>query len=245
MLYKRWYFRYINLIFFIIILIICAVYSSVSWKKREYPLAYWLWAGITAKEAPTNSEFYVYQGVITRVKNNLAYQRIGLYPHPLKSQKLYLVYRLEGSLPDATAVVAIFLSGATKWQRHYLKVDGLQLDFDSPTAKLVTYGDFLKKIRQQLPKQYALSITGLGDWVINGNKQLQQSIATVTDEIVFQLYQGRHPLPDMQNYIRALKNYPLPFRIGLLVGFPDKKHIAFLSKNANFFGPIYFIQRNL
>jgi hypothetical protein len=225
-------------IIFIAVIILCVIYFSISSKEKTYPPAYWLWAGITANDAPQDSEFYVYQGLITT-----KYERIGLFPHPLKNKKLYLVYRLQRNLPDATAVVTIFLNGATKWQRHHLTVTGLQIDFDSPTAKLATYGDFLKKVRAQLPKQYALSITGLGDWIIHGDKQLQQSIATVTDEIVFQLYEGRHPLPDIQNYVQALKHYPSPFRIGLLMGYPDKKIIASLSKNANFYGPIYFIQK--
>jgi hypothetical protein len=226
------------------IIFVFALCASFLFKGKEYPPAYWLWAGITADDAPANAEFYVYQGLITTDKSGSSYQRIGLYPHPLKNQKLYLVYRFKGQLPDPAFIMKIFLNGARQWQRHHLKVSGLQLDFDSPTAKLAMYGDFLKNVHQQLPKQFALSITGLGDWVIHGNKALQKSIASATNEVVFQLYQDRNPLPNRQYYINALKDYPFPFRVGLLANFPDKKEIAFLSRNVRFCGPIYFIQKN-
>jgi hypothetical protein len=209
-------------------------------KEEKYHVSYWLWAGITSKDVPPNSESYVYQGLIT----HNTYRRIGLYPHPINCKKLYLVYRLEGALPDAAAVVSIFQSSAAQWQAHSVIPNGLQLDFDSPTSKLLIYSKFLKEVRKQLQYQYALSITGLGDWAIYGDKQAMQSIKEVTDEVVFQLYQGWSPLPDIENYVQALKNYPMPFRVGLLSRYPSENYIAILNKNHNFNGVIYFVQKN-
>lgn len=229
--------KYITLI---IILLLSSVVVTLALKEEKYPISYWLWAGITSKDVPPNAESYVYQGLITPSM----YRRIGLYPHPIKSKKLYLVYRLEGALPDAATVVSIFQRSAVQWQNHSAIPNGLQLDFDSPTSKLLIYSNFLKEIRKRLPQQYALSITGLGDWAIYGNKQAMQSIAEVTDEIVFQLYQGWVPLPDIENYVKAFKNYPMPFRVGLLSRYPSKNYIAILKKNHNFNGVIYFIQKS-
>lgn len=235
----------------IIILVISLTCLSLAYYRLilcniNYSTSYWVWAGITSKDAPPDSELYIYQGLITNdINNGTIYARHGLYPHPLKSKKLYLVYRLEGNLPDAQEVVKIFQNSVARWQVHSINPTGLQLDFDSPTSKLLIYSNFLKKIRDNLPASYDLSITGLGDWSIRGNKKVMESISAVTDEIVFQLYQGYYPLRDIEDYIRKLRKYPLPFRVGLLSHYKNEQYLAILEKNVNFKGVIYFIQKRL
>lgn len=205
--------------------------------------AYWLWAGITARDAPLDGEYYIYQGLITLGEQQTNYKHIGLYSYPLKAKQIYLVYRFGKKLPDPRASVTTFLKEAEKWKRHHVKVKGLQIDFDCGTRQLGMYGEFLKMLRQCLPKQYSLSITGLGDWVMDGDKNSLQIIASNTDEIVFQLYQGRKPIPSSQFYINALKKYPFPFRIGLLARYANKNDTRILNHNSNYKGVIYFIQR--
>jgi hypothetical protein len=219
------------------ILIIIFAFNKPEDKLPE--TAYWLWAGITANDAPPHSNLYVYQGQITEK----TYERLGLYPYPIDHKNLYLVFRLEGNLPEATRVVEIFMNNEAMWEKHSVKLTGIQLDFDSPTAKLLIYSDFLHEIRKQLPKQYKLSITGLGDWAIHGAKETMHLIANNTDEIVFQLYQGRTQLTSIASYISGLKKYPYPFKIGLLHNNKSVVEISELNSNANFKGIIYFIQR--
>ena len=207
-------------------------------------VSYWLWAGLTAHDVPTNSELYIYQGRIYTDSANSTYERQGLFPHPLKSSKLFLVYRLEGQLPTAEGLVDIFEHSLTRWQRHPVAVTGIQLDFDSPTSKLIVYSRFLEDVRRQLPKQYALSVTGLGDWVMTGNQEAMRSITISTDEIVFQLYQGRQPLEDIEDCISELAHYSLPFRIGLVSGFAPPESAEKVRDNPNFHGIIYFVLRD-
>lgn len=212
-------------------------------KRQNYHVSYWLWAGITADNAPSDAELYVYQGLITSHDRRMNYRRIGLYPHPIKCTKLFLVYRLEGSLPDPKKLVSIFEDSASQWQRHNIEPVGVQLDFDSPTSKLLIYSNFLKNVRKLLPAKYALSITGLGDWAVYGNINVMKSIAHTTNEIVFQLYQGWLPLPNTPDYIRTLSKYPLKFRVGFLSRYPNENYIAILKQNRKFNGVIYFIQK--
>lgn len=229
-----------------ILLALLLLWYANNHQQSVYRTSYWLWAGITAADAPTNSELYVYQGLIFSKDGLSIYERHGLYPYPIKAQKLYLSYRLEGSLPDPQFVVQTFENTLKKWERHRVLISGVQLDFDSPTSKLLVYSDFLSEIRHRLPKQYELSITGLGDWAVYGDKQAMQSISENTNEIIFQLYQGRKELLDVGTYINALSKYPLPYRIGLLVANPqNKNYIALLRKNPNFKGVVYFIQKDL
>ncbi|MEW6049700.1 MAG: DUF3142 domain-containing protein [Candidatus Zixiibacteriota bacterium] len=223
------------------------IFSGVSLYRdsasRRDHVSYWLWAGLTAKDAPANSELYVFQGRISTDGGKTFYERQGLCPHPLKSSKLFLVYRLEGQLPDAKDVVDIFERSVAQWQRHPVSVSGIQLDFDSPTSKLIAYSHFVEEVRRQLAQNFALSITGLGDWAINGNQETMQSISSSTDEIVFQLYQGRRPLREIEIYIRELSEYPMPFRIGLISGAEIPTSVNTLKVNPNFQGIVYFIKK--
>jgi hypothetical protein len=205
--------------------------------------SYWIWAGITAKDAPVNSELYVYQGIIVTKELSSTYQRIGLYPHPIKSEKLYLSFRLEGDLPESQFVMDAFNQNIKGWKRHKVEITGIQIDFDSATSKLLKYSDFLRDLRSHLPKEYALSITGLSDWAVHGNQKTMSDIVNVTDEVVFQLYQDRDSVENIDFYIHYLSKYPFPFRVGLLANKNNSEYINHLRTNSNFRGIIYFIQK--
>ncbi len=228
----------------ILILVLVGVLSMGRADDQPRPVSYWLWAGISAEDAPPNSDLYVYQGRIYTDDGGSSYSRLGLYPYPLKCTRLFLVYRLDGQLPEAGFVVDQFLKNVAWWHSHPVSVNGLQLDFDSPTSKLADYGDFLSDVRKMLPGNYDLSVTGLGDWVFGGNKDALLSISSSVDEIVFQLYQGRQSLPDVGDYVFKLKEYARPFKIGLLYGAPAAASVRAMEANPNFRGTIYFIQKD-
>jgi hypothetical protein len=71
-------------------------------------------------------------------------------------------------ISSADAVRAILSALAADLDRaedDQAKVIGLQLDFDVPTRLLPNYTAILKNIRDQLPKELQLSITGLPTWL--------------------------------------------------------------------------------
>jgi hypothetical protein len=214
-----------------------------SHHTAQASTAYWIWAGITEKDAAPDHALYIYQGVFTPYHASIDYQHKGLHPYPAHAPAVYLVYRLKDELPDPDLMVKIFKTQAMHWQGHGVQIIGIQLDFDSPTAKLLTYGHFLEDFRHILPAHYRLSVTGLGDWIINAKKSDLRVISKHVDEIVFQLYQGRHDLPTMTPYFDRLKSYPTPFKIGLLQQNDYTAKIHLLEKNKNFKGIIYFIQK--
>lgn len=205
--------------------------------------SYWIWAGITANDAPNNAELYIFQGQINTNKTQSTFRRGGLFPHPIKSPPIYLVYRLEGTLPAAEYVTAIFKKDAANWQHHNVEIQGLQIDFDSATSKLLIYSKFLRDLRHHLGQNDKLSITGLGDWAVQGNRDTIKDITDTVDEVVYQLYQDRHTLPDADYYVTALERYPFPFRIGLLEKDRKASYSTTLSKNPYYQGEIYFIQK--
>lgn len=158
--------------------------------KKQTPLDYWIWAGIRPEKHMAHSVLYLYQGEISITKGRVTYERAGLYPHP-RAKAIFLVYRIVGELPSPHVIARLFESSANLWHRHHVNVVGMQLDFDSPTSKLLQYNNFLYKIRHYLPSTYKVSITGLGDWVISGDQKILREMSKYTDEIIFQLYQGR------------------------------------------------------
>jgi hypothetical protein len=225
----------------LLIIILAAGAGFVLFGQKNQPISYWIWSGITADDAPKNSELYVYQGLIVGPD----YSRHGLYPHPIEITKLHLTYRINGDLPKVETVLKVFQTNVEQWQRHQVRVYGLQLDFDSATSKLLIYGNFLKELRKQLSSEYALSITGLGDWIVFGDKQAMKNISLATQEIVFQLYQGRRPLANIDSYLNLLSKYPLPFRVGFLFNEFSSRQVKILKKNPNYRGAILFIQKSL
>lgn len=226
------------------IIVAVALYLFFSMNHTKNPgKAYWLWAGITENLAPKNSNLYIYQGFIQNDRNLTNYQHRGLYAYPISCNKCYLVYRIDPSLPDAKQVVTVFLNDAKKWEKHQVAIRGLQIDYDSPTKQLALYSRFLSELRKYLPFKYELDITGLGDWITAGNIRSLKAIAASTEDIVFQLYDGRHPLNHASYYIQALKRYPFPFRLGVLQTHPLSHELRQLKNNPNFQGVIYFIQK--
>lgn len=205
---------------------------------------YWLWAGLTAHDAPAGADLYVFQGRVFTHDGVSSYERLGLFPHPVLASKLVLVYRLEGQLPSPETAVSLFLDNAARWQRHRVAVAGIQFDFDSPTARLQQYGVFLDSVRTSLPGHYELSVTGLGDWIQAESREPLVRISESVEEIVFQLYQGRYPLPNIDDYIAALVDYPYPFRIGLVTLHAAPESIGRLRSNPSFRGVTYFVLRS-
>ena len=104
------------------------------------------------------------------------------------------------------------------WARTSPHVAGLQLDFDARTRHLDRYAAFLEQVRTTLPRRYKLSITGLMDWSANGDPEQLRRLAGTVDEVVIQTYQGRSTIPGYDTYFRRMRDFPVPFRVGLVEG---------------------------
>ena len=102
------------------------------------------------------------------------------------------------------------------------------------------YIAFLTTLRQQLPEQYALSITGLLDWSNHTSPELVNQLADVVDEVVIQTYQGSHTIPTYAAYLSRLANLKIPFKIGL-VQHGEWQTSAYLQQSAWFRGYVVFL----
>lgn len=207
--------------------------------RAENYQSFWLWAGVRPQPALSHAkDIYLLAGEISdQGATHVISQRSAL-PH-LVGPDVWIVYRAQ-TLSWDDAVFANVLAHVQSWQAQGNKLVGLQIDFDAGTKHLERYAIFLKRLRDKLPKEFKLGVTGLLDWSANGDPVGLDALADVVDEVVLQIYQGRHVIPGYETYLARLNKLKLPFRIGLLQG--GEWHApASLTRNPNFRGYVVFL----
>ena len=180
--------------------------------------AFWLWAGVRAQPsvlARANRLYLLAREVRPGNPADLIDQRPGI-PR-VQGSEVWMVLRV-GTLRWTPAIYRQVLTDLTRWRKAGNRVVGIQIDFDARTRHLQDYAVFLKDLRQRLPADCQLSITGLLDWSANGDPAGLDALAGVVDEVVLQIYQGRHVIPGYESYLSRLGRLKIPFRIGLLQG---------------------------
>ncbi|MCL2161736.1 MAG: DUF3142 domain-containing protein [Betaproteobacteria bacterium] len=180
--------------------------------------AFWLWAGVRAQPsvlACANRLYLLSREVRPGNPARLIDQRPGI-PR-LQDTEVWMVVRVE-TLQWTPAIYRQVLRDLARWREASNRVVGIQIDFDARTRHLQHYAAFLKDLRQRLPADCQLSITGLLDWSANGDPAGLDALAGVVDEVVLQIYQGRSVIPGYESYLSRLGRLKIPFRVGLLQG---------------------------
>lgn len=199
------------------ILLFLSVAANTTSAKQDLTeqASYWIWAGIGVPADSQGKNLFLYQGVFRKNGHGIEYARKGLYPYYLRAKEVHLVFRLE-ALDSSQSFKNAILMIISHWEQKKTGIRGIQIDFDSPTGKLERYYHFLKDMRSWLPTRYALTITGLGDWLLLDQPKLLHDLSSCTDEIVFQLYSGHRYVSGLGRYLHELQLLDIPFKIGLL-----------------------------
>ena len=177
---------------------------------------FWLWGAVKPQPVLRQAQrLYLLQGHISQQGEAVRLQPQGLPPSPLKVPELWLSYRV-ATLEWQPGVVRDLLRQRAAWQAKGNRVIGIQIDFDAATPKLASYADFLRGLRQQLPADCQLGITGLLDWGANGDVTTLNGLSGVVDELVVQTYRGRATVDHYTHYLPALRRLTLPFKLGLV-----------------------------
>lgn len=190
--------------------------------------AFWLWGGVKPQVVlNTAKTLYVLQGDVSaplsasrsasrsEPKNpQLVFQGMGV-PHSRLPMPVWLVFRAK-NLDFSPATIADIIGRLDAWRNAGNRVVGVQIDFDAGTRQLSQYAQFLTEFRQKLPRDYALSATGLLDWAQNARIYDINALAGVIDELVIQTYQGKQTVPHYDAYLRRLSQIEIPFKIGLV-----------------------------
>lgn len=208
-------------------------------NAREHP-AFWLWSGVKASDALQNAQtVYLHQGEVLTRTGAVVFQRLGLPVSRLTFPQIWLTVRFT-TLDTPEAVAPRIIRLMQSWQAAGNHVVGLQVDFDAATYQLAKYAHFLRQLRQQLPEEFALGVTGLLDWAKTGEVATLNTLPV--NELVVQSYQGRHTVSNYQHYLPALSGLRIPFKLGLVQnGEWDPKAEAQLLNSPWYRGTVVFM----
>lgn len=167
-----------------LILVLLSVYFSgrpCALAVSEVPIAFWAWR----TQAPTEIEV---QTALAATNAKTLFQRAGQFDFAggevkrirnvsgnlPKAPELHFVYNgtrkllseLERIETDKFAGVMAdtYRSDLSRASDENVEVKGIQLDLDVPTRLLPKYTELLRRVRELLPPNAALSVTGLPTW---------------------------------------------------------------------------------
>jgi hypothetical protein len=206
----------------------------------EAPGAVWLWAGVPFSQVPEAAGIiYVYQGVIVEHGGAVDVVHRGVYPIGGDTRVIVPVVRFRGQ-PPAEAVARHLEALAAAWEARGRTVRMVQIDRDVPSGRVGALADFVTGVRAHLDRRYALSVTGLADWLVAAPRADLLRLSHAADEIVFQLYHEHHQVPRIERYDTALAAFEAPFKVGVLQGMAVPRRA---SRSANWRGSVTFLLR--
>jgi len=225
-----------------LLLLASPAFGAVDARDHD---AFWLWSGVAPqpvlKQAKT---LYILQGQINSTRRaparGVQFIAQGMSVPRITQGEVWVVYRAH-TLHWPESVYTQMLGQVQRWRDAGNPVIGIQIDFDARTQYLHEYVAFLKDLRQRLPKDLRLSITGLMDWSSNASPEAIAQLKGVVNEVVVQTYQGRHSIPDYAAYLPRMNRLGVPFKIGLIQG-GDWEAPGYLKGNEWFRGYVVFLQ---
>lgn len=201
-------------LFVVMATFVASIYGSLR-RPLSVDVAWWVWAGIGLDEVPADAPVYLYQGLFSHNRQGERFEPRGYFPHPLDRSGIALVFRFDELIP-AEFASKVINRRIERWRRHAVVIREIQLDFDSPTARLSSYAVFLARMRKGFPRYMKFTITGLGTWLLEGEPEDIAAIYQSVDAIVFQLYRGRKQVEKIDRYLTPLTEFEYPFKVGLL-----------------------------
>ncbi|CAG9203206.1 conserved exported hypothetical protein [Paraburkholderia sabiae] len=225
-------------------LLLCARITSAGTVDAAQYDAFWLWAGVRTQPVLDNARtVYVLQGQIeaareddTQVRFIAQRASVPMLPHA----KTWLVYRAH-TLRWTPRIEQIMLAQMQRWRASGRTITGIQIDFDARTRHLDDYFDFLRQLREHLPADCKLSITGLLDWSSRIDADQVNELGKIVDEVVVQTYQGRRTIDGYAAYLVRVGRLQLPFRIGVIQG-GEWTPPSYLAQSPWFRGYVVFLR---
>ena len=202
-----------------LLLLASPAFGAVDARDHD---AFWLWSGVAPQPVLNQAKtLYILQGQINSTRRaprrGVQFIAQGMSVPRITQGEIWVVYRAH-TLHWPESVYSQMLGQVQRWRDAGNPVVGIQIDFDARTQYLDEYADFLRDLRQRLPKDLRLSITGLMDWSSNADPAAIAQLKGVIDEVVVQTYQGRHSIPDYAAYLPRMNRLGVPFKSGLIQG---------------------------
>ncbi|MFP1800418.1 DUF3142 domain-containing protein [Lonsdalea quercina] len=228
--------------FFFASLLFAGVDAGATTVNAAHYNAFWLWAAVQPQPVLHQAEtLYLHQGEVALRRGDVVFLRQGLPASRLTVKRLWLSFRVS-TLDVGEPQLARMLNIAQRWRALGNRVEGIQIDFDAASHHLSSYVAFLQQLRQRLPSDYRLSVTGLLDWAKTGEVAQLNRLSDVVDELVVQTYQGRSTADHYTEYLPALLSLRVPFRLGLVQhGRWDERWQHRLSASPYYRGSVVFL----
>ena len=239
--------RITSLIVIFILPLIFFYFHSLE-KNHSIKIFYWVWAGNIDNTSNVNSiKEFCYERNFCEVKAKhihvTSYNKKNEFiSHVNKnfwtkfkntSESIVLTFRLE-KLPNVYDIGDIFNKHKNIIQQSGLTVDGIEIDYDSPSNKINFYNTWLQKLSLLLENE-KLEITGLRSWVDDNQFETKELLKNV-ENINFQLYQydkNIFPTQNFFNFINDNKNVNLAiycndyeFFEKIIKNFNDTKYLS-------------------
>ncbi|OSN02934.1 hypothetical protein AU510_16200 [Lonsdalea britannica] len=228
--------------FIIASLLLTSVNAGATTVNAARYNAFWLWAAVQPQPVLHQADtLYLHQGEIALRRGDVVFLRQGLPASRLTVKHLWLSFRVT-TLDFGEPQLARILNIAQRWRALGNRVEGIQIDFDAASHHLSGYVAFLQQLRQRLPSDYRLSVTGLLDWAKTGEISQINRLNDIVDELVVQTYQGRNTVNRYTEYLPALLTLRVPFRLGLVQhGRWDERWQHRLSASPFYRGAVVFL----
>ena len=217
-------------------------HSDVS-TSSDSNVACWLWPGVLPSRCGKTARIYALQGHFYR---NGRFEPQG--PEPGRSRQvnreIVPVYRMD-RLPPSGALHDVAAPVVYAWRKKGWQVPGLQVDFDSPTAKLDRYGRWLRTENDQFRSVDAelqiTSVTGLGDWLMTGHRDDLRKLNLAAGTIAFMFYHSGRSVEPLTMFVSALeRRKSLIFQLGLLPTQQSDQRFDILRAAQGYRGDIVF-----
>jgi len=221
-------------------LIAITIFLTVSTEATAKP-GLWIWVGQSPQVQEDFDVLYVFQGQFWD-DGNLRYEFQGPPPQKLNAaaSPLILTYRLQSLIPPEM-VASRYSAHARAWRERGGTVEGIQIDYDSPTSKLLKYANWIDRLRNSIESGAEISVTGLGDWLVSAAPGELASLFMRTNYIAFMMYHGRNPLEPVLPYTAVLSNTKRHFKIGLLKNQWNSEAFRNVRSAPGYLGTIQFI----
>ena len=228
---------------FVLLLILLVAGAGAGHRPSgEDSTALWIWSGVNLPSDTGDRVLYIYQGCFSAPDSPRGFHLRGLYPCATGAPGIHLVFRFREPLWHP-AVAETMGELVRRWEAKGNRVLGIQVDCDCPTARLFAYAGFLEHLRAAVPARYALTATGLVDWLASGDPDDLRALSLHVDAIVFQLYRGLEPLPDLTRHAVRFERAAVPYSLGILTGQKlDTPRLREMTANHNYRGTITFLQ---
>lgn len=222
----------------LVIAFLCALLRSSAFAAEGRQ--FWLWSGVRPTAALRQADtVYLHQGDVLTQGGQAVFERKGLPVNRLTFPHIWLTVRFTTlDVPDELLIRINRLT--ERWRSAGNRVVGVQIDFDAATYRLDEYAQFLRRVRQRLPAQYALGVTGLLDWAKTGSISTLNTLPV--DELVVQSYQGRSTVRNYAAYLPALAGLRIPFKLGVVQhGIWDREEEQRLAASPWYRGTVMFM----